>query len=598
MQFFVGTCFHHLVVAGRRAAHDAEARRPASTATPRCRRCSSSSERRHAATVYARLQPRRRAPRRRRASCASSRSPPPAYGIDAGAAHAGARSPARSSGCAPPTRSAGYGHGHRVGLLLENRPAFLFHWFALNALGVSVVPINADMRSAELELPDRPQRDRRWRSRCRERDGDLRAAASAAGVPLRRRSGPRSPAGMPGGAHAGAARRAQPIGRDTECALLYTSGTTGGPRAACSPTATSCAPASGTRPRRPVHGAPRRRAHHHAAAAEPHERDGVLDDGGDPVAAAAWSSSTASIRSTWWQSVRESRATIVALPRRDAGDAARRAAERRPTASTRVRCGFGAGVDRKNHAPFEERFGFPLIEAWAMTETGAGRLRHGQPRAAPRRHAAASAAPSRSSRCASSTTRAATSPADAPGELLVRAAGADPRRGFFSGYLKDEAATEEAWAGGWFHTGDIVRRDADGDFHFVDRKKNVIRRSGENISAVEVESVLEPASGGAGRGASPRRPTRCAATRCWPASSLREAPMPAPRRALAASIVAPCARAARLLQGAGLRRLRRRAAADAVAEDPARRAARAGARRCPAQPHCIDTRAMKRRGRR
>ena len=44
---------------------------------------------------------------------------------------------------------AGYGHGHRVGLLLENRPAFLFHWFALNALGVSVVPINAEMRSAE-----------------------------------------------------------------------------------------------------------------------------------------------------------------------------------------------------------------------------------------------------------------------------------------------------------------------------------------------------------------------------------------------------------------------------------------------------------------
>jgi acyl-coenzyme A synthetase/AMP-(fatty) acid ligase len=35
-----------------------------------------------------------------------------------------------------------------------------------------------------------------------------------------------------------------------------------------------------------------------------------------------------------------------------------------------------------------------------------------------------------------------------------------------------------------------VRRDVDGDLHFVDRKKNVIRRSGENISAVEVESVL------------------------------------------------------------------------------------------------------------
>src|SRR5262245_29833794 len=47
--------------------------------------------------------------------------------------------------------AAGYGHGHRVGLLLENRPDFFLHWFALNGLGVSVVPINADLRSAELE---------------------------------------------------------------------------------------------------------------------------------------------------------------------------------------------------------------------------------------------------------------------------------------------------------------------------------------------------------------------------------------------------------------------------------------------------------------
>ena len=46
---------------------------------------------------------------------------------------------------------AGYGHGHRAGLLLENRPAFFLHWFALNALGVSVVPINPDLRAAELE---------------------------------------------------------------------------------------------------------------------------------------------------------------------------------------------------------------------------------------------------------------------------------------------------------------------------------------------------------------------------------------------------------------------------------------------------------------
>ena len=79
---------------------------------------------------------------------------------------------------------------------------------------------------------------------------------------------------------------------------------------------------------------------------------------------------------------------------------------------------------------------------------------------------------------------------DQPGELWVRHAGDDPRCGFFAGYLKDDAATDEAWAQGWFHTGDIVSRDAQGLLHFIDRRKNVIRRSGENISAVEVESVL------------------------------------------------------------------------------------------------------------
>ena len=79
---------------------------------------------------------------------------------------------------------------------------------------------------------------------------------------------------------------------------------------------------------------------------------------------------------------------------------------------------------------------------------------------------------------------------DAPGELLVRRAGDNPRYGFFSGYLKNRQATDEVWEGGWFHTGDIVSRDADGSFHFIDRKKNVIRRSGENIAAVEVETIL------------------------------------------------------------------------------------------------------------
>ena len=78
-----------------------------------------------------------------------------------------------------------------------------------------------------------------------------------------------------------------------------------------------------------------------------------------------------------------------------------------------------------------------------------------------------------------------------PGELLVRAKDQNHRRGFFTEYLKDAKSTEEAWAGGWFHTGDVVRCGPDGAFFFVDRKKNIVRRSGENIAVVEVEGVLQ-----------------------------------------------------------------------------------------------------------
>src|SRR6266511_6066040 len=46
--------------------------------------------------------------------------------------------------------AAGYGHGHRVGLLLENRPEFFFHYLALNALGAGIVPINPDYRHDEM----------------------------------------------------------------------------------------------------------------------------------------------------------------------------------------------------------------------------------------------------------------------------------------------------------------------------------------------------------------------------------------------------------------------------------------------------------------
>jgi fatty-acyl-CoA synthase len=75
-------------------------------------------------------------------------------------------------------------------------------------------------------------------------------------------------------------------------------------------------------------------------------------------------------------------------------------------------------------------------------------------------------------------------PPDTPGEIAVRGPNV-----FFE-YWGNEAATREVLRDGWFRTGDIGRRDADGYFFVHDRKKNMIISGGENIYPAEVERVL------------------------------------------------------------------------------------------------------------
>jgi len=380
--------------------------------------------------------------------------------------------------------AAGYGHGDRVGLLLENRPAFLFHWFALNALGVSVVPINAEMRSAELEylvghseiclavtLPGR--------------EGDLRAAAAAAGV---RCEVATLDAPIPAFPRRGKEQEGALPGAESECALLYTSGTTGRPKGCrlsneyflrAGQWYASLDGVCSVLPGRERIITPLPLNHVNAMAFSAMV---VLTAGGCLVQLDRFHPRS------WWQSVRDSRATIVhylgVMPAMLLAAPAS-AADREHA----VRWAFGAGVDRKNHALFEQRFGFPLVEAWAMTETGAAAcvMANHEPR-----HVGTSCfgKPEAFVEVRLVDEQGDEVPSGVPGELLVRSAGADPSRYFFSGYLKDEAATADVWKDGWFHTGDMVRRDGEGLLYFVDRKKNVIRRSGENISAVEVESVL------------------------------------------------------------------------------------------------------------
>ena len=58
------------------------------------------------------------------------------------------------------------------------------------------------------------------------------------------------------------------------------------------------------------------------------------------------------------------------------------------------------------------------------------------------------------------------------------------------GYLKNPAATQEAFRGGWFHTGDLAVLDPDGYARIKDRSKDIIISGGENISSIEIEDVL------------------------------------------------------------------------------------------------------------
>ena len=75
-------------------------------------------------------------------------------------------------------------------------------------------------------------------------------------------------------------------------------------------------------------------------------------------------------------------------------------------------------------------------------------------------------------------------PPGVPGECVVRGPTV------MSGYLDDPAANEEAFRGGWLHTGDLLRKEMDGALSFVDRKRYLIKTGGENVYPAEVEPVL------------------------------------------------------------------------------------------------------------
>ena len=136
---------------------------------------------------------------------------------------------------------------------------------------------------------------------------------------------------------------------------------------------------------------------------------------------------------------------------------------------------------------FEERFGVEVLIGFALTECCYGTIEpmgqaHRRGSAGlPRRH------PDPRFRNSLRLVADSGEPVEPGkvGEITLRSPAVMP------GYWRDPERTEEAIRGGWLHTGDLGWQDEDGYLYFVDRKKDVIRRRGENVSSQEVEDVIK-----------------------------------------------------------------------------------------------------------
>ena len=401
--------------------------------------------------------------------------------------YAGAR--AAATRLAAGYRNAGIAAGERVAIAFDSRLDVYLHLLALNALGASVVPLNLGGTDDEVRYVVEHS-DAVLVTGAAEHEDRLRAIATASATAVRFAASHEIDAGDA----VDAGEFANPVGdRRSEAGLLYTSGTTGKPKGCMlsneyflvmgreyNALGGLCPTSADDRLLTPLP------PNHMNALATSFMA--MLMIGGCVVQLDRFHPRS------WWQTVRDERATIIhylgvmpaillTLPPLDGGEG--------DDFSGQVRFGFGAGSDPRHQQVFEDRFGFPLIEAWAMTETGSGAMiiANEEPRHVGHR-CIGRPIPSTEYRIVDAAAGDRPVAPGTDGELLVRAKGDDPRAGFFSGYYKDPGATEAGWAGGWWHSGDIVREDDEGSLYFVDRSKNVIRRSGENIAAIEVEAAL------------------------------------------------------------------------------------------------------------
>ncbi len=382
----------------------------------------------------------------------------------------------------------GIGRGDRVGVISPNHPSTVFTFFALAHLGAIMVSVNADYGVAEVRyvfthagvrgVIAAPEALAVAQEACADMVPPPWFAQNQAGA------GAAPLLGEAPAVSTGAATPQAPAGEpDLTCILVYTSGTTGFPKGVMHSQRNVVVAGEGFVAR--MHLQPDERLlcvlpmfHINAIF---YSLAGSIAAGATLILEPRFSAST------FWKVAHASRATEV-----NTIAAARGILMRRPRSEYmpghRLRKMFGAPFDAETYRVFRDEFNMPhVIEGFGMSEIP-GAMNN--PFAAERR-VGSMGKPSLHPDPAFKLTElkivdddGRDVPDGGIGELAVKT----PI--IMRGYFNDPVQTRNAFRDGWFMSGDLAWRDADGYYWFVARKKDIIRKRGENISGAELDRVI------------------------------------------------------------------------------------------------------------
>ena len=384
----------------------------------------------------------------------------------------------------------GIGKGDRVCLFLPNCIEYVYSWFGLSLIGAISVPVNTAYKRDEMAyiLNNAEAKGLVSDSSLFEVAGAAADLASSVTIRLLRDGGESSSPLWTdfGDAHA----IAEPLGTLPGISpydismLVYTSGTTGNPKGVQVTHMMYVAAGQGfahwteaTSDDRFFTCLP-----YYHANIQYYSTMGALAAGATLVVVDRFSASR------FWDQVREAKATVVNF----IGMMMPVLAKNTPSPDDKdntVRLFYGSpSFPPEFLAEFQERFDTDIIVGFGMTETCYGTIeRIGEPRRAgssgePRQHPQAGF--ENQVRIADQVTGEPVG-VDTVGEITIHNPAIMP------GYWRNEEQTKESLRDGWLFTGDLGWVDADGFLYFVDRKKDIIRRRGENISSQEVENVIK-----------------------------------------------------------------------------------------------------------